>query len=497
MRQLVSVLFVLLLFPVSLIAETPPKGKAIMVFDASGSMWGQIKGKPKISIAREVVKDVINEWDPNLDLGLTAYGHRTKGDCADIESVIPVSKLDQKKFLGKLEAIKPKGKTPLTDAVVKAAEELKYTEDAATVILISDGIETCDMDPCSVSKKLEEAGVNFTAHVIGFDVSAPEEVAQLKCIADNTGGTFMSASDASSLKKSLGEVVEQFASSVSGIKFWTVRAGTDQRINRSVNWTVKALDSDAEPLKGYASVYHQNLDVGRYKVTAEYKGFSTTSEIEIKAGANKEFPIPIEIGLIKAHAVETAGGEALKVNRWSVFQIDSNGKKKSKVFDYGYNKEQEFLLPLGDYLIEVKKDQAETSKSIKVESGDLREVELVLAKQGKLTLSAVLEEGGEALKVKRWDLFRGTPDPDGKDVQIKNSYNKTPTFTVLPGKYIVQVKKDKITERREFEVVAGEDSKQEIVLQEQGRVTLAAVLEPGGEPLKVKRWDIYESEPNV
>ena len=101
----------------------------------------------------------------------------------------------------------PKGKTPLSAAVTFAAEKLKYTEEAATVILVSDGIETCDLDPCAVGASLEQAGVNFTAHVVGFDVGEIEAKGQLQCLAENTGGEFLLASNADELSDALEATV--------------------------------------------------------------------------------------------------------------------------------------------------------------------------------------------------------------------------------------------------------------------------------------------------
>ncbi|HHH19892.1 MAG TPA: VWA domain-containing protein, partial [Campylobacterales bacterium] len=66
--------------------ETP---QAVIVFDASGSMWGQVDGVNKITIAKDALNKVVNEWNPDVKLGLTVYGHRKKGDCNDIESVVP------------------------------------------------------------------------------------------------------------------------------------------------------------------------------------------------------------------------------------------------------------------------------------------------------------------------------------------------------------------------------------------------------------------------
>jgi Ca-activated chloride channel family protein len=92
--------------------------------------------------------------------------------------------------------------------VRRAAQELAYTEKRATVVLVSDGVETCKADPCRVGEELARTGVGFTAHVIGFGVTAAEQTG-LRCLAKNTGGIFLAASDAASLRAALGKTVEQ------------------------------------------------------------------------------------------------------------------------------------------------------------------------------------------------------------------------------------------------------------------------------------------------
>jgi hypothetical protein len=68
--------------------------RVILVLDASGSMWGQIGSKSKMDIAKQVVGKVIGTWKPEDELGLVAYGHRKKGACDDIETLIPPGPLD-------------------------------------------------------------------------------------------------------------------------------------------------------------------------------------------------------------------------------------------------------------------------------------------------------------------------------------------------------------------------------------------------------------------
>lgn len=192
--------------PADAVIETP-KGpmKVMVVMDSSGSMWGQIDGRSKRDIAREAVRAMV---DSNPDLGsagLIAYGHRRKGDCKDIELMrSPGARVPLADAVDKLV---PVGKTPLTAAVETAANALKIEENRATVILVTDGIETCDADPCAAGVSLEERGIDFTTHVIGFGLSA-DEGRQVACLAEETGGRYIEASNAGELSEALKSVAE-------------------------------------------------------------------------------------------------------------------------------------------------------------------------------------------------------------------------------------------------------------------------------------------------
>jgi len=124
--------------------------RAIIVLDASGSMWAQIDGKSRIEIARDTLGQVLAGVPAELELGFMAYGHRTKGDCTDIEMLVEPEAGTADRIVGAAMSLNPRGKTPLSEAVRQAAEQLHFTEDKATVVLITDGIETCNADPCAL-----------------------------------------------------------------------------------------------------------------------------------------------------------------------------------------------------------------------------------------------------------------------------------------------------------------------------------------------------------
>ena len=76
------------------------------------------------------------------------------------------------------------------------------------MILITDGLETCNADPCALARELEATGADFTTHVIGFGLS-PEEGQQVACLADETGGVYLQAADAGALLDALASTVAE------------------------------------------------------------------------------------------------------------------------------------------------------------------------------------------------------------------------------------------------------------------------------------------------
>lgn len=183
-----------------------------LVFDVSGSMWGRVhdgqseSGRMKIEVAREALATLLQTWDKQQPLGFTAYGHRRKGDCDDIETLVPTGPTDVARLLALVKTLQPKGKTPLAAAVRHAAEESGYQQRPATIVLLSDGIETCADDPCALIKDLAAKGTDLTLHVIGFDVT-PKDAEQLHCLAAAGGGSYFAAADAAQLADALTEVV--------------------------------------------------------------------------------------------------------------------------------------------------------------------------------------------------------------------------------------------------------------------------------------------------
>lgn len=187
----------------------------LFIFDGSNSMRGKIGAESKMSIARRVLGELLNETPADLSVGLMAYGHSIDKDavnaCSDIELVSGIGARPGPALTGLVNGLAPKGRTPIANALgASAAAFAGKEEEANHVVLISDGVESCDGDPCAAAKALRESGVKPRVHVIGFALSAKESQ-QLECISKLGDGLYLAAADAKELKSAFATVREQVA----------------------------------------------------------------------------------------------------------------------------------------------------------------------------------------------------------------------------------------------------------------------------------------------
>ncbi|KAA3630960.1 MAG: VWA domain-containing protein [Bacteroidetes bacterium] len=206
MKNLILTLTLLLSACFVFAQDDAPK-PIIFITDASGSMWQKIGDDHKITLAREVLGDLTSGMSDNQPVGLVAYGHRKKGDCGDIEELLPMSNLDKAAFQKEMKALNPLGKTPLAQSAKFVIDKLKADGQSATIILITDGIETCEGILCDVVKEAKEAGIDFVMHVVGFDLGDADR-APLECAAREGDGFYIDASDKDQLADALEETTE-------------------------------------------------------------------------------------------------------------------------------------------------------------------------------------------------------------------------------------------------------------------------------------------------
>lgn len=176
---------------------------AMLVFDGSGSMaemgFNDID-EPRIFDARRAVAQSIPEIAQHRKIGLLIYGPGGADGCSGVDLRFAPVPNAAPRILQAVNALQPAGETPLSDAVLKAAETLTQTSGGGTIVLVTDGKETCEGKPCQLATAITGSGV--TVHVIGFkvrgsyfswesksDYGHAETVS--RCLADETGGLYL------------------------------------------------------------------------------------------------------------------------------------------------------------------------------------------------------------------------------------------------------------------------------------------------------------------
>ena len=180
----------------------------LIVLDSSGSMAGKVGGQVKMDLAEKVVADLVENMPADMNVGLLAYGARSpraQNDCDDIELLQPMGPPDAAALGEALHATQPRGMTPIAGSLRRAAEVMKGLEGSSTIVLVSDGTESCHGDPCEVAREVHEAtGIDVRVHVVGLDVAEGERDT-LACVAQSGGGKYFAVENEQELRTALTE----------------------------------------------------------------------------------------------------------------------------------------------------------------------------------------------------------------------------------------------------------------------------------------------------
>ncbi|MEX0285697.1 MAG: VWA domain-containing protein [Paracoccaceae bacterium] len=451
--------------PQNVQAQSAERQKVILVLDASGSMWGQIDGVSKIEIARAQIGDMLGTWDADTDLGLMAYGHRQKGACEDIELVVEPGPLNADAFRASVNAISPKGKTPLSDAVRQAAEAMRFTEERATVILLSDGLENCQADPCALAAELEGQGIDFTAHVIGFDV-AETEAEELSCLAEETGGQFFLAGDADTLTASLKQTVATIAAEPEpepkvvvaepepepepqgpfGIRARVKMCENCDILTDNVFWWLQEPEQDINGKRKELERSAQadslfEVAPGDYYLTVRVGSAFGNVNVAVAEKELADTVVVLEAGNMRVRAEASEGGTSLEDDMFYwVFEAkqDLNGDRKEVVRSA---KAQEiFTLSEGEYLLRARHGSAFQDVPFEIKPGELTDI-VVAMNVAYLRVNAIPTAGAEPLTddMFYW-VFEQATDLQGNRKEIVRSAQNEPVFKLPAGDYLVRAR---------------------------------------------------------
>jgi Ca-activated chloride channel family protein len=199
--------------PVSAQEESSCAEDAMLVFDASRSMAASDAsnaGLRRIDSVRTALARILPRVAPRRRLGLITYGPGAEPACAGttLELLPMLNAADR--ILDRVNGLNPGGRTPLTRAVEMAADLLNYRARPATIVLLTDGEETCGGAPCALARVLKAHGAGVTVHIVSYRIAdslGSDAIFQARCLADETGGLYVATETADELAAALEKVL--------------------------------------------------------------------------------------------------------------------------------------------------------------------------------------------------------------------------------------------------------------------------------------------------
>ncbi len=193
----------------------PPTTRILFILDASGSMYDVMDGRTRITVAKEILSNLVDSLrnQPKLEVALRIFGHqsdRRMNDCKDTKLEVPFKPGNHDEIIRKIRGVDPKGTTLIAHSILQAAEDFPKDPNSRNIlILITDGIEACGGDPCAISVALQKKNIFLKPFIIGIGSNATFDKA-FSCM-----GQYFDANDSKTFKLVLDKVMKQTFSKTS------------------------------------------------------------------------------------------------------------------------------------------------------------------------------------------------------------------------------------------------------------------------------------------
>jgi Ca-activated chloride channel homolog len=237
------------------IAQEAKKTRILFVLDASNSMWTKWGNTTRIAAAKTILINLFDSLKniPNVEFALRCYGFQSPvsvHDCKDTKLVVTFHDNNAKEIIDFIKNVKPNGYTPIAYSLTQTAQDFPNDKAKNVVILITDGIEECDGDPCTVSRQLQSRNIILRPYIVGIGLDE-EKMKFFECV-----GRYYQPHSEKDLGKILNNVVNDAINSTTVV--------------------VQLLDKEGKPTQTNAEMCFTNAKNGK----VEYNFYHTLNSLD-------------------------------------------------------------------------------------------------------------------------------------------------------------------------------------------------------------------------
>lgn len=351
--------------------------RILFVLDASGSMannWGR-HSTPKMKTAKETLKEIVDSVSTfkHVKTGLRIYGHQsppTQRDCQDTRLEVGFSRHSASYIRETLDGLDPKGITPIAYSLEQAAGDFPSSKGRNIIILITDGDESCDGDPCEISMELQRKGIVLKNFVIGIGMTDRVEEA-FECF-----DSYYSAKKPGAMKTSLNNIL----SKVLNMTSLQVRLLDDNGAPTVTNVNMTFQDNHTKATK--KNIYHTFNNYGEsdtiyldpvfdYDITAHTLPAVSKNDVELNPNKHNIVDIPAAQGdlnlMLQGNVVNQQLNKKLKC-------IVSKAGRDKTINVQNFNTKERYLT--GKYDLELLTLPRKTIPNVQVKDGQTTDIKI-------------------------------------------------------------------------------------------------------------------------
>ena len=417
----------------------------------------------KFDIAKEILItqiDSLEKSHPKVEIALRVFGHqhdRLKKNCQDSKLELPFQTISSSRFESVIDRIQPKGYTPLAFSLAQAVNDFPPTASNNFLVLISDGIESCEGNPCEASQKLVKAKLNYRPFIVGLGIEVSFEEA-FNCI-----GTYISAKDKESYQKVLSEVINK------SIIEQVALDNTDNSNTPTTSFQLHMLDESNNPtVTGIEySLYNSHVDSLMLLNIHSQSKPGLSDSIKIYPGQSHELIIHTVPPIVISHVDIRQGQHNVVEQKLTTGQLGVN------VSGYGFTLKNKVLIrdPNTNKIVHIQQFQ-ETSTlrtgyyNMEVLTYPTVRYDSVLVETDQETIIQMDRTGTLSLSVNKIGYVTIYNHEDGWNTKVYDFHETkgTALLELIPGKYdIVYRPKDansaSYSQVKHFEITSGKLTK--------------------------------------
>lgn len=187
--------------------------RILILLDGSSSMLHEwTSDKIRFDAAAKIVDklmDSVYSVNKDVEFALRVYGHQSptsKNNCYDSRLEVMFSRDNYTQMMLRLAALTPLGISPIAYSIEQAAEkDMKdLRNNKYSLILITDGGESCEGDICKVAEQLLRHKIDFKPYILSLVDYAPLK-SQYECLGD-----YLLVTKPADIDPVVGKIVEAY-----------------------------------------------------------------------------------------------------------------------------------------------------------------------------------------------------------------------------------------------------------------------------------------------